>query len=327
MTAYNNATKRNNLFNQTDLTYSLSTGRIRHTLLGGAEFGRQLTDNFRNTGFFNNTTTSIQVPFDDPTISTPVTFRQNATDANNHLTTKLAATYVQDQIEISRYVQVLAGIRYDYFNLSYHNNRNGDTLQRIDNLAAPRLGVVVKPVTELSLYGSYNVSYLPSSGDQFSSLTTITQQVKPEKFTNYEVGVKWDVRRFLSLTSALYRLNRTNTRAIDPNNPTIIVQTGSQRTNGFEVGVNGNITRDWSVAGGYSYQDAFITSATAAAAPGKQVGQVPHNTFSLWNRYQVIPRLAVGLGVISRSDMFVAVDNTVVTAGLHESRRRGILFL
>ena len=41
------------------------------------------------------------------------------------------------------------------------------------------------------------------------------------------------------------------------------------------------VSRDWSVAGGYAYQDAFITSATTAAVAGKQVGQVPHNTFSL----------------------------------------------
>lgn len=315
LTAYNNATKRKNLFNQTDLTYSLSTGRIRHMLVGGAELGRQLTDNFRNTGFFNNATTSVQVAYDNPTISTPVTFRQSATDADNHLTTILASTYAQDQMEVSKYVQVLVGLRYDYFDLRYHNNRNGDNLRRVDNLLAPRVGLVVKPVTDLSLYGSYSVLYLPSSGDQFSSLTSITQQVEPEKFTNYEVGVKWDVRRYLSLTSALYRLNRTNTRSIDPNNPTVIIQTGSQRTNGFEIGVNGNITTDWSVAGGYSYQDAFITSATAAAALGKQVGQVPHNTFSLWNKYQIIPKLGVGLGIISRSDMFIAVDNTVVMPG------------
>jgi catecholate siderophore receptor len=315
LTAYNNATKRRNIFNQTDLTYIVSTGRIRHTLVGGVELGRQLTDNFRNTGFFNNATTSISVSYSNPTISTPVTFRQSATDADNHLETNLAATYVQDQMELSRYVQVLVGLRYDYFDLRYHNNRNGDNLRRIDNLVSPRVGLVIKPITELSLYGSYSVSYLPSSGDQFSSLTTITQQVEPEKFNNYEFGVKWDIRRYLSLTSALYRLNRTNTRSIDPNNPTAIIQTGSQRTNGFEIGVNGNITRDWSVAGGYSYQDAFITSATVAAALGKQVGQVPHNTFSLWNKYQIFPRLGVGLGIISRSNMFIAVDNTVVMPG------------
>ena len=315
LTAYNNATKRKNLFSQTDLSYNVSTGQIKHTLVGGTELGRQLTDNFRNTGFFNNTSTTISVPYNDPTITTPVTFRQNATDADNHLKTNLAAAYLQDQMELSRYVQVVVGLRYDYFDLRFHNNRNGDNLRRIDNLVSPRVGVVVKPVTSLSLYGSYGVSYLPSSGDQFSSLTTITQQVKPEKFSNYEVGVKWDVRRYLSVTSAVYRLNRTNTRSIDPNNPTAIIQTGSQRTNGFEVALNGNITHEWSLAGGYSYQDAFITSATAAAVAGRQVGQVPHNTLSLWNKYQITPRLGAGLGIISRSDMFVAVDNAVVVPG------------
>jgi catecholate siderophore receptor len=315
VTAYNNATRRKNLFSQTDLTYVASTGRVRHTLLGGFELGRQLTDNFRNTGFFNNTSTSIQVPFDNPVTGTPVTFRQSATDADNHLKTNLAATYLQDQIELSRYVQVVAGLRFDYFDLRFHNNRNGDNLRRIDNLVSPRLGLVVKPVTELSLYASYSVSHLPSSGDQFSSLTTVTQQVKPEKFTNYEVGVKWDVRRYLSLTSALYRLNRTNTRSIDPNNPAAIIQTGSQRTNGFEASLSGAVTRAWSVAGGYSYQDAFITSATANAVAGRQVGQVPHHTLSVWNKYQFNRRLAAGLGLVSRSDSFVAVDNTVVLPG------------
>src|SRR6185295_11381727 len=50
LTAYNNATKRQNTFNQTDLNYFFNTGSIKHNLLGGVELGRQLTDNFRNTG-------------------------------------------------------------------------------------------------------------------------------------------------------------------------------------------------------------------------------------------------------------------------------------
>ena len=58
---------------------------------------------------------------------------------------------------------------------------------------SPRAGIVIKPVTPLSVYANYGVAYLPSSGDQFSSLTDITQQVKPEKFSNYEVGAKWEL--------------------------------------------------------------------------------------------------------------------------------------
>jgi catecholate siderophore receptor len=315
ISAYNNATKRRNIFNQTDFTYKLSTGSVGHTFLFGAELGRQLTDNFRNTGFFNNTTTSILVPISDPIVTVPVTFRQSATDANNHLKTNLAATYVQDQIELSRYVQVVTGVRFDYFDLQFHNNRTGDNLRRTDRLTSPRIGLVIKPVTSVSVYGNYSVAYLPSSGDQFSSLTTITQQVKPEKFSNYETGAKWEIRRYLTLTTALYRQDRTNTRATDPNNPTAIVQTGSQRTNGMEIGLNGSVTRNWRIVGGYAHQNAFITSATTAAAKGAQVAQVPRNTFSVWNNYQLIRKLAVGLGIIHRSDMFAAIDNTVVLPG------------
>jgi len=312
LTAYNNATRRRNLFNQTDLTYSVSTGAITHTLLGGLELGRQHTNNFRNTGYFDNTATSLLVPFDDPTTTGPVTFRQSATDADNRLHAILAEAYIQDQVQVTRYLQFVGGARFDYFDLNYHNNRDSSDLRRIDRLVSPRFGVVVKPVEQLSLYGSYSVSFLPSSGDQFSSLTTVTEQIKPEKFQNLEAGIKWDIRRNLSLTSALYRLDRTNTRATDPNDPTRIIQTGSQRTNGFEVGLNGNITRAWSVAGGYAWQDAFITSSTTAAPAGRQVAQVPHHSFSLWNKYQFLPRLSAGLGIIRRSDMFAAIDNKVV---------------
>ncbi len=315
LSAYNNSSRRRNFFNQTDLTFLATMGPVRHTILGGIELGNQRTRNFRNTGYFNNATTTIQVDFDDPLTTVPVTFRQSATDANNRLRLDLAAAYVQDQIEIGRFVQVVAGIRYDYFDLTYNNNRTGDRLRRIDRLASPRFGVVVKPVGRVSLYGSYSVSFLPSSGDQFASLTTVTQQVKPERFTNYEAGVKFDVGRGLSVTAAVFRLDRTNTRATDPNDPTAIIQTGSQRTNGFEAGVTGNITNRWSVSGGYSLQNAFISSSTTSAVAGKQVAQVPHQTFSVWNKYRINSRFGAGIGLSGRTGMFAAADNSTRLPG------------
>jgi catecholate siderophore receptor len=315
LTAYNNATGRRNLFNQTDLTGELTTGAVRHTLLAGVEVGRQLTHNFRQTGFFNDTAAAISVAYDNPTIAVPVTFRQSATDADNRLRTNVSAFYVQDQVELTPALQLIGGVRFDRFDLAYHNNRNGDTIGRVDNLISPRAGIVFKPVAPLSLYGSYSVTWLPSSGDQFSSLTTVTEQVEPEKFDNYEAGAKWDVSSALLLTAAVYRLDRTNTRSTDPADPTRIVQTGSQRTNGFELSVNGRITPSWNVAGGYAWQDAFVTSATAAAKAGAAVGQVPRHTLSLWNNVQLPANIGVALGVIYRSKMFATIDDSVTLPG------------
>lgn len=312
LSAYNNATQRGNVFNQTDFSYTLTTAAITHTLLGGIELGRQLTDNFRNTGYFNNTATSIQVPYENPVLDKPATFRQSATDADNHLKTDIGAVFVQDQLQFDEHWQAVLGLRADTFALQYHNNRTGDYLGRRDNLLSPRAGLIYKPAANASLYASYGVSYLPSSGDQFSSLTTITQQVKPEEFSNYEIGAKIDFSRNASVTAAVYQLDRDNTRATDPNDSTRIIQTGSQRTNGFELGVTGAITKRWTTSFGYAYQDAYIRSATTAARAGATVAQVPRHTVSLWNKVEILPNLSVGLGVVHRSDMFAAIDNTVV---------------
>ncbi|HUJ42512.1 MAG TPA: TonB-dependent siderophore receptor [Opitutaceae bacterium] len=315
LTAYNNATHRRNLFNQTDLTYRTASGEIRHALLAGVEWGRQLTDNFRNTGFFGDDSTTILVPYGNPTTTTPVTWRQSATDANNHLRTDLAAAYVQDQVEFTRRWQAIAGLRFDSFDLQYHDNRNGDDLSRRDDLISPRAGLIYKPGATMSLYGNYSVSYLPSSGDQFASLTTVTQQMEPEKFTNYELGAKCNLRGQTTLTLALYRLDRTHTRATDPSDPSRILQTGSQRTKGFEFGLNGRISPAWTATAGYAYQDAFISNATAAAPAGAKVAQVPRHSLSLWNRWRLLPEMSLGLGLVHRSAMFAAIDDTVLLPG------------
>ena len=116
ISAYNNATTRQNLFNQTDLIVSTQTGRFGHTLLMGTEFGRQETDNFRQTGFFSSLGANVatfNAPLNDPTISLPLDFRQNATDADNHGVTTVAAVYAQDQIALSKHVEAVVGVRFD----------------------------------------------------------------------------------------------------------------------------------------------------------------------------------------------------------------------
>jgi catecholate siderophore receptor len=79
--------------------------------------------------------------------------------------------------------------------------------------------------------------------------------------------------------------------------------------------VAGNATSTWQIAGGYAYQRASVTSATSSATLGAIVAQVPRHTLSLWNRYQFARRVGAGVGVIYRSDMFAAIDDTVMLPG------------
>lgn len=316
ISAYNNATTRQNLFNQTDLVMSAQTGRVGHTVLVGAEFGRQETDNFRETGYFTSVgpnVTTVSAPLDAPTISLPVEFRQSATDADNHGVTTIGGIYAQDQVAFSEHLEAVVGLRFDRFQSDVTNNRTATDFASDDGLLSPRLGLIYKPTLPLSLYGSYSLTYLPRAGEQLSSLTPTNQALDPEEFRNYEVGVKWDVVPAFAFTAALYRLDRGNVVVPDPDDPTISLLVDAQRTKGLEIGVNGFVTHAWSVAGGYAYQDGEITRSIAAnAQAGAELAQLPTHSASLWSRYDFTPKLAAALGVIYRGDVFTSTDNLVV---------------
>ncbi|ODT86218.1 MAG: TonB-dependent receptor [Nitrosomonadales bacterium SCN 54-20] len=325
--AYNDATERDNLFTQTDFLYGLNTGPIKHEFLAGVEYGRQVTDNFRNNGYFNNNFTNggrtDAVSFFNPISLTPVTFRPDPTGgasggtatANNHGTVDVVGVYLQDQITLLPQVKAVLGIRYDNFDLKFRNNNTGQVFNVTDGLISPRVGLIYKPIETVSIYGNYSLSYVPRAGDQLTSLNLNNAALKPEQFMNLELGAKWDIRPDLSLTAALYQLERSNVLAPVPNDPTRTMLVDGQRARGAEVGLMGRITPQWSVMGGYAYTDAEITRAITGAQAGAVVAQVPKHTVSMWNRYDFTPFLGLGLGVVHRSSIYAALDNTVLLPG------------
>jgi catecholate siderophore receptor len=117
------------------------------------ELGRQEGLSFRQDGFFATTgTTTLTVSPLNPVSFVPVTFRNTAANANNNYSLGLAAAYVQDQIEVTKYLQLIAGVRFDRFDLESRDRRSGLTFGRVDDLASPRVGVVIKPAENVALY-------------------------------------------------------------------------------------------------------------------------------------------------------------------------------
>ncbi len=244
LAAYHNQNDRQNAINQTDWTYKFNTDIWKHTVAFGTEFANQQSANARFSGVFSNgTAASAPISAANPTSFQNVLFPGLATDARNKTNLNASAGYVQDQIEFTRWLQFIGGVRFEQFALDYVNlnaqgtpSLFGQTFSRTDNLVSPRAGIVIKPVDPLSLYGSYAVSYLPGSGDQFGALTSTSTLLQPEKFTNQEVGTKWDITPLLTLTTAYFQLDRENTRVPDPSGTGLVIATGHSRVNGFEVG-------------------------------------------------------------------------------------------
>jgi catecholate siderophore receptor len=327
LSAYNNANQRTNFFNQTDFTRKLGGGGsnadgIEQTLLVGLELGYQNSANKRNTGFFGPGGAAIGavVPATQP-FAMATAFRPNGTDADNKVKGSILGLYAQDQIALSKEWKAIAGLRYDRFKVDFDDRRETTPavdLSRTDTGLSPRAGLIWTPSAASVYYVSYSYAFLPS-GEQLS-LATTTADLEPEKAINYEVGARWDLRPGLTLSSALFRLDRKDVHVADPANPGTFVKSGRQRVEGLEIGLQGEVTRDWLVYGGYAHLDGRIkepvSSGTAASAAsvvpaGNKIGLVPENTFSLWNRFNHGGGWGTGFGLIYQDDSFTSFNNTV----------------
>jgi len=109
LSAYDNATVRENLFNQTDLVFSVNTGAVEHKFMTGIELGRQDNSDQPKVWLFaiataspclaGSSASSSRVPLGSPNVSVPITYRNNSSngsgDARNTGITKVAALYLQ----------------------------------------------------------------------------------------------------------------------------------------------------------------------------------------------------------------------------------------
>ncbi|MFM5884993.1 MAG: TonB-dependent receptor [Novosphingobium sp.] len=317
LSGYESGNGRTNWIGQANLVWKGETGPIKHTLLAGIEGGSQISDATRRNVLFatsgGGTAATTTVPLARSLTLPALSWTGLVTNGHSHVTSLSA--YLQDQIELAPFLQVIAGVRYDRFEIDALNRLDSTASARQDSKWSPRFGLVLKPRENVSLYASYAKSFLPQSGDQFSALDPKFQTLDPEAFRNLELGVKWDVTPALAFTAAAFQVDRTNTRVADPANPGFFVLTGASRVKGLEASLAGTFAPRWHGTLGYTYQEGEIRAATSAAPAGRQLDKLPHHQFSAWTRYDVTAKLGLGLGVVHQSSQFATISNAVRLPG------------
>lgn len=175
-----------------------------------------------------------------------------------------------------------------------------------------QVGLVFKPTSDSSVYVSYATASTPptiSAGDQNTSGGTgtgnlLTTVLDPEETTNWEIGAKANLfGDRLALSAAAFMLKREN--AAIQVSPGVFEQAGEAEVRGVELGVSGNITREWQVFGGYTWMDSeLVAGAYNNVNVGDPLANTPEHSFSLFTTYRVIPDLSIGGGVYHVSDSF-----------------------
>lgn len=301
------------LINQTDLVGKFITGIAEHQMSAGLEAARETrhqdrrdlcdsTNNACRTNAFNPD------PNGSPVGGAIINYLPIETTAVDY------AAYVSDQVKITKYFELLASLRYDYFNTDYTDPNQAlpmnRALQRTDNLFSYRFGGVIHPTEKSTIYAAYGNSYNPSA-EQGTLTNASVAALAPEQTRSIEVGAKADVRNgLISLAGAVFRIEKTNLRITDPANTTVSVLDGIARVDGVEVGATGKVTDKWSVFTGYSYLESTILDTRDQSQLGRHLPNTPRHNFTMWTTYEVTQKWTVGGGAIYQSLGWANVTNT-----------------
>ena len=141
-----------------------------------------------------------------------------------------------------------------------------------NGVVSPTVSLIYKPASQLTTYATFARSV--EQGEQAPAGTAnVNQFLAPYQDQEYEVGVKYAVGpRFLA-TFDIFHMTRP-LAATDPVS-NIFAVVGTQRNNGVEFFVQGDILPELSIFGGVSYIDARLQDTGVAATNDKLVVGVP----------------------------------------------------
>lgn len=242
--------------------------------------------------------------------------------------------YLQNQITIDR-LHLMLGGRYDWaetgrgrasreegFAAATHALfHSTPSLIRKDTGFSPRVGLLYELPYHLNAYATWSNSFGANNAPAASGKT-----FDPQTGEQYEVGVKGEfLDQRLTATLAVYQLTKDNVLVADlsTDDPDDRIA-NKQRSQGVELDVSGQITRQLSLIASYAYTDTKVLEDHAAGSPtkGNEFANVPGNSGSLFAKYAFSGQeftgargLAVGGGVYLADGRFVDLANSALMPG------------
>ncbi|MGB3866082.1 MAG: TonB-dependent siderophore receptor, partial [Xanthobacteraceae bacterium] len=308
---FQNQTNNYLISNVSDLTAKFRTGMLEHNVLAGVEVSHETRDHYRTT-FSDNYRVNVANP--DPWVSGTLNPTTSATESRANS----VGVYIQDQLKVTEWLELLGGVRFDNFTAKSDTftitratgaERNRVSLDSDNSFVTYRAGVVVHPTPWSSVYYMHGTSANPPA--EFVSITNGQQTLDPVTSTVDEVGVKADILdKKLSLNAAVFRIRKKNDYENQGTNANPdYVPVGTTQVQGFEIGATGRITPQWSVSGGYAYLESKVLDSLTARNIGNELAMTPKNSFSLFTTYDLDRQWTVGGGAFYVDSRWSSVAN------------------
>lgn len=262
-----------------EISGRVQTGAVVHHLLAGVDTYRfeldQVQDRFRPT-LADSYGINVLNPVYGQT-RTPAPFTSTLEDQ------KATGVYVQDQMDLTRELKMLVGVRLDRFEQDLLNRRTNTTQSQSKSATSPRIGLVYQFTPVVSGYASCSKGFRPNSGQSAAGVA-----FDPETSESCEMGTKLQsADKSLGATVALYKGKKSNILTADPVNAGFSVQAGEAESQGLEVDIAGRVAEDWLLTASYAHTDAKLTSSVLdanfgfALPAGSRLVNIPKNSGNL----------------------------------------------
>lgn len=148
---------------------------------------------------------------------------------------------------------------------------------------SPSVLAVFKPLKNVSIYGNW-IQGLQQGTIVSSSYRNSGEIFAPYKTTQYEVGVKADLKKFI-VTFDVFQISQPST-VTDVNTNTMSLN-GTQRNRGLELNIAGEITHGLRATGGLMLLDPILTHTQGGANDGQRAANTSPVNFNMGLDYDL----------------------------------------
>ncbi|QCI69518.1 TonB-dependent receptor [Phreatobacter stygius] len=236
-------------------------------------------------------------------------------------TTDQVSVFAEDRLSVTDKLALIAGIRYEAPRIRRDDLINpANSFTKSFDAISYRFGVVYNPFPDTALYAQYATGVDPVGS--LISLPVSQRNFQLSTGRQIEIGFKqafWGGRG--EFTLAGYRITKDNLLTVEPTNPAVIVQVGSQSSQGVEASLSLRLWENWRVEGNLALlraqYDNFRQSVGGVAVSyrGNQPQNVPNQVANLWLSWAFAPRMEARAGVQYVGPTFGDFANTARRPG------------
>ncbi|MBS0986071.1 TonB-dependent receptor [Acetobacter thailandicus] len=192
--------------------------------------------------------------------------------------------FVDTLSALSKRIQVTAGLRVQRVQSASFNTTTGMATSRYDRTAiSPSVLAVFKPMKNLSIYGNW-IQGLQQGSVVGTNYANAGEIFAPYKSTQYEVGAKYDLKRFI-VSADVFQITQPST--VYDLKTNIMSVNGKQRNRGLELNIVGEILHGLRATGGVMLLNPILTKTQGGTYDGMRASNTATVNFNMGFDYDI----------------------------------------